>query len=150
MTTGVSALVAAHVIFTTLGYSALVVANVSVALSAREREPQSWTDALRTAVRISRIFGPLLGIGILLGIAALFATHLPAFSPWLVATYALIVMALVLQAAVALPWYGRSLQAATPGAPRDIAPDRRAPAVFAIAFAAAFAIIVALMVMKPY
>ena len=150
MATGVSALVAAHVIFTTLGYSALIVANVSVALRARESQRPAWTDALRTAITISRIFGPLLGIGILLGIAAVFATHLPAFSPWLVATYALIVLALVLQAAVALPWYGRSLRAATPGATQEIAPDRRAPAVFAGAFATAFAIIVALMVMKPY
>ena len=143
---GTSALVAAHVICTTLGYGALIVANVWLALNPRTAERAVLEAQARSALTVSRIFGPLLGIGVLLGIAALAVTKLPAFSPWLVTTYALIVLALLIQGVVAIPWHIRAQRALAAG---SIVDRPRTPALVAAAFTLIFALIITMMVAKP-
>lgn len=52
----------------------------------------------------ARVFGPVLGAGVLAGFALALLTGMPLNALWLVATYALIVLALAVQAAIMVPW----------------------------------------------
>jgi hypothetical protein len=138
---GPGVLVAAHIICTTLGYGALIISNVGLAVAARSRDPVALRTGLQTALAIERIFGPVLGVGVLLGIATLFVMRVPAFSPWLIASYALMVLALVLQG-IAIPSHIRGL--------RDpLSVTSLTSTLVAAGFASSFILIVALMVTRP-
>ncbi len=150
MTTPSSLLIAAHVICTTLGYSGLIVANFALAVVARRQEAQSTAAAFGAVVTIERLFGPLLGVGVLLGIATLVALHLPGSAPWLIVTYVVIVVGLALQGAVAVPFHLRHLRAAETGATFAGEDAARTATWIAIAFAAMFVLLVTLMVARPY
>jgi hypothetical protein len=150
MTTPAALLIAAHVICTTLGYGGLIVGNVALAFVARRGETQATAAAFGAVVGIERLFGPLLGVGVLLGIGILAALHLPGSAPWLIVTYLVIVVGLVLQGAVAVPFHLRYLRAAENGA---VLPDEHAARTatwIAAAFAAMFVVLVTLMVARPY
>lgn len=81
MMTWQGSLLALHVICITLGYGGIIIA-LSGLIS---------TDAAR---RIQRVFGPLLGIGLLLGFAVVGAMGLPFTAKWLIASYAIVILAL--------------------------------------------------------
>jgi hypothetical protein len=149
MTTPAALLIAAHVICTTLGYGGLIVGNVALAFVARRGETQATAAAFGAVVGIERLFGPLLGVGVLLGIGTLAALHLPGSAPWLIVTYLVIVVGLVLQGAVAVPFHLRYLRASENGA---VLPDEHAARTatwIAAAFAAMFVVLVTLMVARP-
>jgi predicted integral membrane protein DUF2269 len=144
-----TALVAAHVTCTTLGYGGLISANLWLALVARSREQAVMASALRATEIVVRIFGPLLGVGILFGAATMGAMRVPASSSWLVATYVVIVLALAVQVTIAIPWYRRTSRSLTSASPAAVAVDVRVPAFVAAAFAFSLALVVTLMVAKP-
>ena len=74
------ALLAAHIICVTLGYSVLIVVASGVAPDA--------------AARLMRISGPLLGVGLLLGFIVVWAMGLPFTAKWLIASYVLVILAM--------------------------------------------------------
>jgi hypothetical protein len=150
MTTPSALLVSAHVICTTLGYGGLIVGNVALAVVARRGETQSTAIAFQVVLAIERLFGPLLGIGVLLGIATLAALHLPGSAPWLILSYVLILIGLALQGAVAVPFHLRHVRASESGAALAGENAARTATWIAIAFAAMFVLLVTLMVARPY
>jgi hypothetical protein len=101
-------LIIAHVIFTTTGYLGLIVANIWLLLLLRTQQPIVMKEAIRTWRLAAQIFGPVLGIGALLGFGLAGVMHVPLGSSGLIATYALIVLALGVQAAVMIPWQVRA------------------------------------------
>ena len=142
-------LIAAHVICTTLGYGGLIVGNVALAFVARRGETQSTAAAFGAVVGIERLFGPLLAVGVLLGLATLAALHMPGSAPWLIATYVVIVAGIVLQGAVAVPFHLRYLRAAQSGAVLAGERAARTATWIAVAFAAMFVLLVTLMIARP-
>ena len=145
MIAGTAALLAAHVVCVTLGYSGLIISNVLLAITARTRDTAAFGTTVRSSLMISRTFGPLLGVGVLMGFAVMGVMGIPASSAWLIATYVLIVLALALQGAVATPWHIRALRT-TPENVGTVALDARTPALVATGFVIAFVLIVTLMV----
>ncbi len=60
-------LVTAHVILTTKGYVGLIAANLWLLQLCRGRRTEIMMEAISVWRRSARFFGPLLGIGVLLG-----------------------------------------------------------------------------------
>jgi hypothetical protein len=142
---GISALLVAHVVLTTAGYVAFIATNVIVLVLCRAQQPAVVIAAVATWQRAARIFGPLLGIGILLGLSLAFEMHVPFASPWLVATYALIVLALGTQAAFMIPWQRQAERIAVQGA--YVA--TRSIIIVLWVFTIVYVLIVALMFVHP-
>ena len=141
---GLGILLAAHICCTTLGLGGLVSANaLLVPAAAAGGDP--FRRTVGYSLVLGHIFGPLLGIGILLGFALMAGAGFAPMSRWLVIAYALILAGIALQAAVAIPWQRRALAADSVGA----AVDRRTPLSVAVAFALDFVAIVFVMVLKP-
>jgi hypothetical protein len=138
-------LVALHVCCTTLGLGGLVCANVLLALTAGGADAPSLTRMAGVSLLGNRIFGGLLGAGVLLGLATMGAEHVPANATWLVLTYALIVLGIAFQAAVAVPWQLRIVRSA-----ETVTAPARTARLIAAAFLLQFVLIVFVMVVKPY
>lgn len=142
------ALLIAHVLLTTTGYVGLIASDAVVLLLAArtDQTPQAARATLSTWRRSEQIFGPMLGLGVLLGFGVAAAMHVPLASGWLVATYVLIVLALAVQVAVAIPWEVRSSAALARGEMPSFGPVR----VAAIGLAAIYTAIVVMMVARPF
>jgi hypothetical protein len=138
--TGTAALFVAHIICTTLGFGGLIAANVGLALAARGTVQ---VQRVREAVTAIRIFGPLLGIGVLLGFGMQTTLHVPANAPWLLATYAAIVIGLALQA------YGSVRYMRASADPAGVAHLGATPATLAAGLTLLFIALVTLMVGRP-
>jgi hypothetical protein len=137
-------LLALHICCTTLGLGGLVCANTLLAVAAGRAEPPLFRSIVSLSLLLNRIFGGLLGAGILLGFATMGSAHVPATATWLVVAYLLVISGIVFQAAVAIPWHLRVLGSAMP------APDPTRPArLIAAAFLVQFVLLVADMVVKP-
>lgn len=141
----ISALLVAHVVLTTAGYVAFIASNGIVLVLCRRQQPTVVIAAVSTWQRAARIFGPLLGVGILLGLLLAFEMHVPLASPWLVATYALIALALGTQAAFMIPWQRQAERVAAQGA---YVPTRSIVIVLWV-FTIVYILIVALMFVHP-
>lgn len=98
----------AHVLVTTSGYVGLIATNAYALLLFRSRDPQIAWSGLTAWRNSARIFGPLLAVGILLGFALAATSGIPLNSRWLILAYALIVVALGVQAGITIPWQLRS------------------------------------------
>jgi hypothetical protein len=98
---------------------------------------------------LNRVFGPLLGVGVVLGFVVAAASGISPLAPWLVLTYAAIAFALALQAAVGVPWHLRTLRAVRQVNVPAAVVDTRAPVLVPGGFVAAFVTIVLLMVVRP-
>lgn len=103
-----SSFVIAHAILTTIGYVGLIAANLWLLLLWGGHEAEIQIETVRVWRRSAQFFGPLLGIGALLGFWLAAITHVPLVSPWLIAAYALFVVALGTQAAIMVPWQLRA------------------------------------------
>ena len=148
MITPISGLVAAHILCTTLGLGGLVATNVWLAQMVRSTEVSVVGAALRASLTMNRIFGPLVGMGILLGGGLIAVTHVAALSSWLLVAYILIVIGFGLQGVYAIPWQIRGSRLVEEGAIATL--DRRTPAIVAIAFAVNLALLIVLMVAQPH
>jgi uncharacterized membrane protein len=134
---------AAHVFCTTLGLSGLACVNIWLAQVVRQGDAGTTALAARSSLRVERIVGPLLGIGILLGFWLAIAAHIPLLSGWLLTAYGLIVLGGVTQAALAVPWHVKAASGET-------ALDPGRPALAAWAFTINMALLVFLMVLRPF
>jgi len=138
-------LLALHVCCTTLGLGGLVSANFPMALAAGHADPLLLARMAGSALIANRIFGGVLGAGILLGLATMGAAHVPPTAPWLVSSYALIVLGIAFQATVAIPWQRRVVDSA-----QTVAHPARTARLIAGAFLLEFIALVCVMVVKPY
>lgn len=137
-------LLALHVCCTTLGLGGLVCANVLLALIAGRVDALALARIAGFTLLANRIFGGLLGAGVLLGLATMGVAHVPPNAAWLVITYVLVVLGIGFQAAVAIPWQLRVIRA-----PDSVASPARTARVIAAAFALQFVLLVFVMVVKP-
>lgn len=138
-------LLALHVCCTTLGLGGLVSANLPPALAAGHADALLLKRLARSALITNRIFGGVLGAGILLGLATMGAAHVPPTAPWLVLSYALIVIGIAFQATFAIPWQQRVVHSA-----ETVAHPARTARLIAVAFLLEFVALVCVMVVKPY
>jgi hypothetical protein len=108
-------LIVSHVVFTTAGYMGLIATNAWLLFLCRSENPNVVIGGVQTWRAIVRIFGPLLGVGLLFGIALALNTGIPLWAPWLLVSYVLIVAALGTQAAIMVPWQIRAQGILTAG-----------------------------------
>ncbi|HVR47301.1 MAG TPA: hypothetical protein VMT95_11800 [Candidatus Binatia bacterium] len=138
-------MVAAHVILTTLGYAGLIVGNAWLAALCRNADGATVLAGVKVWRRLVRVFGPLLGLGVLVGFALALKMGTPLIAGWLVITYALIVVALGAQAALMVPWQVRAEATIASGAPLSTRPIVATVWIFSIAYVG----ILTLMLWRP-
>ncbi len=138
-------LVTAHVILTTLGYAGLIAGNAWLAALCRNADGTVVLAGVKAWRRLVRVFGPLLGLGLLVGFALALKMGTPLTAGWLVITYALIVIALGGQAALMVPWQARAEAAIASGVPLSTRPIVGTVWIFSIAYVG----ILTLMLWRP-
>lgn len=97
-----------HVLLTMGGYAGLIATNACLLLLCRTGDATLIAKGVRIWQSTGRIFGPLLGLGVLLGFATAGASGISLLSPWLVATYTLILIVIGGQAALMVPFNVRA------------------------------------------
>lgn len=138
-------LAAAHAILTTSGYVGLIAINAWLATLCRNADAAVVLAGVTAWRRLVRVFGPLLGLGVLAGFALAIMMGMPLTAGWLVATYALIVVALGVQAALMVPWQVRAQATVASGAPLSTRPVVATLVVFSVAYV----VILTLMLWRP-
>jgi hypothetical protein len=142
---GISALLVAHVIFTSAGYIGLITTNLAVLVLCGRKEPALVAEGVSVWRRLVRLFGPILGIGVLLGLWLAGALHVGFTSLWLLVTYALVFVALGTQAAIMVPWQFRAQNAAALGTAISVRPLVTVLSAFTVVYVC----IVSLMILRP-
>lgn len=140
-----SSLVVIHAIFTTLGYVGLIATNACLLLFIRDGEAPALRTAIGTWRRAVRIFGPVLGLGILAGFALAVTMGFSLVAGWLVATYVIVAIVMAAQAAVMVPWQFRAEAAIEEGAPISTRPVVLVLSLGCLAYIA----ILTLMLLRP-
>ena len=95
--------------------------------------------------KTSQIFGPLLAAGVLLGLGLTSLLHISLTAPWLTITYALIVVVIVFQVAIMVPWQIRSNRMLATGIMLPSAPV----ATVLLLLCAGYTSIIGLMLLQP-
>jgi hypothetical protein len=140
-----SLMLLAHVLFTTAGYAGLIASNVWLLLLVKGRIAAPVATSLTAWRTSSRIFGPLLGLGILIGFGLASGLHVPLASGWLIATYLSIAIAIAVAASVMVPWQIRTSRTTATGVNPPIIPVVAVLATQSLAYTA----ILALMLLRP-
>ncbi len=140
-----TALLAAHVILARAGYAGLIATNVWLLALCSSREAATVRDAVITWRNTARIFGPILGAGMLVGFGLAPVSGTPLSAHWLIAAYALVFLALGAQAAIMVPWQLRAEGALARGEALARGPIVTVIAAFTLAYVA----IASLMVIRP-
>jgi hypothetical protein len=140
-----SALIAMHAILTTAGYIGLIAANLWLLLLSRGGDGRALAAGVRSWRQSARLFGPMLGVGVLAGFALALVMHVPLGAAWLIATYALIVLAIIAQARLMIPWQ----LAANAAIARGERVSTRTVTVVLSIFSIAYVGIVTLMLLRP-
>lgn len=143
--TGLSALLIAHVVFTTVGYVGLIATNLILLVLCARQDAAPMVEAISAWRRAARVFGPILGIGVLLGLWLVGVTHVGFAAFWLLVTYGLIIVALGAQAAIMVPWQLRAHRASAEGGKVSGRPIILVLSVFTVAYVS----IISLMILKP-
>lgn len=138
-------LTVAHVILVTAGYVGLIATNAWLLVLSAAAEPATVRSAVQTWRGMARIFGPLVGSGILAGFALALRLGFPLTGLWLLVTYALVVAALGVQAAVMVPWQLRAESALATGR----ALPRGSVALVLSVLTIVYIAIAALMLLRP-
>jgi hypothetical protein len=135
----------AHVLCTTIGYVGLIAANVWLLLFLRRQHPEMVIGAIGVWRRSAQFFGLLLGVGVLLGFGLAAIVRAPLASPWLLATYALVVLALGTQAAIMVPWQLRANAILTRGDKAPMGPV----VIVLVVLLLSYATMLSLMLLRP-
>jgi len=134
-----------HVLLATAGYAGLIAVNVYVLMMCQGQDASTFRQALTAWRKSSQVFGPMLGLGVILGFGVAATLHVPLTSRWLYVTYALMVAAIGVQAGIMAPWQVRNNRALLQG----VIPST-GPVVFVlVSLSAIYTAIVALMVFRP-
>lgn len=97
-------LTVAHVLLAMGGYAGLIATNIWLLMLTGAGDAAVFLRGVQTWQRTARIFGPLLGLGVLIGFATAVTAGFSLLSPWLIATYALILIVLIGQASLTVPF----------------------------------------------
>jgi hypothetical protein len=135
----------AHVSFTTIGYVGLIAANVWLLRLCRQQHVSAVLETVSTWRATAQIFGPMLGVGALLGFWLAALLQEPLGSRWLLLTYGFIVLSLGTQAAIMIPWQVR----ATERVPQGVVVSRQPVAIVLSVLLAAYVSIAGLMLIRP-
>lgn len=140
-----SSILAAHVILTTVGFVGLIASNVWLIRLCQQPDGVAVRQAVSTWRLAAQIFGPMLGLGVLIGfwVAVLFHESMASF--WLLVTYGLIVLALGTQAAIMIPWQLRATEILRQGKRVTTRPIVAVLSTLSVAYVS----IAALMVVRP-
>ncbi len=139
------ALTVAHVTLAMAGYVGLIATNAWLLLLARNPNAETVFSALRAWRRLERIFGPLLGAGLLAGIALAVVSGFSLTSAWLLTVYGLILGTLAIQAAIMVPWQLRAERVVESGAQLSTRPI----VLVVVTFSVAYLTIATLMFARP-
>ena len=101
-----------HVVFIVAAFAIVVGGGAMPRLVARSRDVRAIRVVFRAWMGYSNLIAPLFGLGALLGIATALVFRFDLLQPWLVISYVLVVIALVLGAGLDARWHGRVLTAA--------------------------------------
>ena len=71
-----------HVLLTTAGYVGLIATNAHLLAISSAQSPDDVLKGLRLWRRFARVFGPLLGVGVLLGFGLVGIAHVPLGARW--------------------------------------------------------------------
>src|SRR5579863_251965 len=138
-------LVATHAVLTTTGYVGLIAINAWLATLCRNADAAVVVAGVNAWRRLVRVFGPLAGLGVIAGFTLAILMGMPLTAGWLVATYALIVVALCAQGAFMVPWQARAEAAVASGA----ALSTRSVVVTIWVFSLTYVMILTLMIWRP-
>jgi hypothetical protein len=127
-------LIVGHVALTTAGYMGLIAASAWLLALSRSEDPRVVLSSIRSWRGTMRVFGPLLGIGMLVGFGLAFVMRIPLLAPWLIAAYALIVIGMVTQGAIMIPWQARAEGTLAAGEPVKTRPIATVIAIFSAAY----------------
>jgi hypothetical protein len=116
------ALLYGHVLLATAGYVGLIATNVYVLFLSHSREPLIVRVGLTAWRKSTRVFGPMLALGVVIGFFLAANSRVPLSSVWLIATYVLVAIAMGVQVAVMIPWQLRSSNALESGALPSMTP----------------------------
>lgn len=139
------ALLLTHVLLATAGYVGLIAANVYLLFVTGNRDANAVAVALTAWRRSTRVFGPVLALGVLLGFGLAAMFHVSLLSTWLLITYALVVAALGIMGGVMLPWQIRSDRILAAGVIPPLMPVRIVVTSLAVIYTA----IIGLMIARP-
>ena len=134
-----------HVVLTTSGYVGLIATNAWLLALCRKGDGTSVSTGVHAWRAMARVFGPLLGLGVLAGFVVAIIMGVPLTAGWLVATYALIVLALVGQGAMMVPWQRRAEAALAAGGSLSTRPIAGTLMLFCVAYVG----ILWLMILRP-
>lgn len=140
-----SALIATHAVLTTIGYAGLIATNLWLLALCRVADPVIVAQAISAWRALVRIFGPTLGVGVLLGFGLAAVAHVSFGSLWLVITYALVLVAIGVQASIMVPWQLRANAILAGGGAISTRPVAIVVTVFCIAYAGTLS----LMLLRP-
>jgi hypothetical protein len=140
-----STLIATHVILTTAGYVGLIAANLWLLMLSHSRDARALAAGVRSWRRSARLFGPMLGVGVLAGFALALTIHVPLGAAWLIATYVLILLAMGAQGRLMIPWQLAADAAIARGEPVSTRTVTIVLSIFSVAYVA----IVTLMLLRP-
>lgn len=139
------ALLLTHVLFATAGYVGLIAANVYLLFVTGNRDVNAIVAGLSAWRKSTRIFGPLLALGVLVGFGLAAMFHVSLISTWLVITYVLVVAALGIMGGVMVPWQIRSDRSLAAGVIPPLLPVR----VVVTSLAVIYTAIIGLMIARP-
>ena len=129
-----AALTATHATLATLGYAGLIATNVTLLVLYR----QSSTDAIPVAIRLwrncARIFGPMIGLGVVVGIFLATQIGISLATSWLLVAYVFIAIGMLAQAGIMIPWQLAAASAARAGERVSTARITTAIALFTVAY----------------
>lgn len=138
-------LVFTHVLFTTVGYVGLIAVSAYALMLVQSDNTSIVRYGIAAWRKAARVFGPLLAVGVAIGIGLATASGVSLTSSWLIATYVLIAVAIAAQAAIMIPWQLRTNVLLEAGR----LPPRSPLVVVLVALSLIYTAIVWLMVTRP-
>lgn len=140
-----SALLVIHVVLVMTGYAGLIASNLWLLVLCRNAGAPEVGRAVAAWRTLARTFGPILGVGVLAGLALAVRMGMPLTALRLLFTYGLIVLALGAQAAIMIPWQLRAQSIVARGETPSTGPILAVVSALTIAYVA----IAALMLLRP-
>ena len=143
-----------HIAFMFMAVAGAVIPEVLLHVVANTRDTRAIVTLAHIAERIGKVLPVFFVGGAIFGLLAAWSGQLDFTAPWLLATYVLFVMAIVVGSLFADPWVGRLGTAAaasgtTPSAELQAVIDEPKARIASAWLMFTLVVIIALMVFKP-